>query len=111
MTLDYIQSSRQTDTQEFPERHCCTVKIADTNVAEALLSKGFASIVRYRQDDEQRPSSYDALLAAEAKARTGKKGIYGKASGAALRVTDVSNVSALKLNLLSIPVLRIRWML
>ncbi|KAJ3611959.1 hypothetical protein NHX12_020238, partial [Muraenolepis orangiensis] len=37
------------------------------NIAEALVSKGLATIIRYRQDDDQRSSHYDELLAAEAR--------------------------------------------
>ncbi|KAJ8783027.1 hypothetical protein J1605_009635 [Eschrichtius robustus] len=36
------------------------------NIAEALVSKGLATVIRYRQDDDQRSSHYDELLAAEA---------------------------------------------
>lgn len=37
------------------------------NIAEALVSKGLATVIRYRQDDDQRSSHYDELLAAEAR--------------------------------------------
>lgn len=40
---------------------CCS------NIAEALVSKGLATVIRYRQDDDQRSSHYDELLAAEAR--------------------------------------------
>ena len=39
----------------------------DSNIAEALVSKGLATVIRYRQDDDQRSSHYDELLAAEAR--------------------------------------------
>lgn len=38
-----------------------------SNIAEALVSKGLATVIRYRQDDDQRSSHYDELLAAEAR--------------------------------------------
>ena len=38
-----------------------------SNVAEALISKGFATVIRHRQDDNQRSSKYDDLLAAESR--------------------------------------------
>lgn len=44
------------------------------NVAEALVGKGLATVVRYRQDDDQRSSRYEDLLAAEAQALKGAKG-------------------------------------
>lgn len=74
VTVDYIQPA----SQSFPEKNCCTVKIDGANVAEGLVSKGFVTVVRYRQDDDQRASEYDALLAAEAKAQKALKGLHGK---------------------------------
>ena len=44
------------------------------NVAEALVSKGLASCVRYSADNDQRSSKYDDLLAAEDKAQKSNKG-------------------------------------
>lgn len=46
------------------------------NVAEALVSKGLATVVRYRQNDENRSGQYDQLLAAEAKAEKSRKGVH-----------------------------------
>ncbi|CAL8131754.1 unnamed protein product [Orchesella dallaii] len=74
VSVDYIQLASQT----FPGKICCTVKHEGANLAEALISKGYATVVRYRQDDDQRASEYDALLAAEAKAQMGLKGLHGK---------------------------------
>ena len=36
-----------------------------SNVAEQLIEKGFASVVRHRRDDEDRSPDYDKLMAAE----------------------------------------------
>jgi endonuclease YncB( thermonuclease family) len=44
------------------------------NVAEALVSKGFATVIKHRQDDDQRSSAYDDLMAAESQALKGLKG-------------------------------------
>lgn len=74
VTVDYIQPASQT----FPEKTCCTVKLDGQNVAEGLVGKGYVTVVRYRQDDDQRASEYDALLAAEARAQKGLKGLHGK---------------------------------
>jgi len=74
VTVDYIQPASQT----FPEKLCCTVKSDGINIGEALVTKGLATVVRYRQDDDQRASDYDALLAAEAKAQKTAKGLHGK---------------------------------
>ncbi len=35
------------------------------NVAEQLVEKGYASVVRHKRDDEDRSSDYDKLMAAE----------------------------------------------
>lgn len=43
------------------------VFLSGSNIAEALVSKGLATVIRYRQDDDQRSSHYDELLAAEAR--------------------------------------------
>ena len=50
MTIDYVQAA----SEQFPEKTCCTVKVADTNLAEALLQRGLAKAVRHRSDDENR---------------------------------------------------------
>ncbi|RXM30691.1 Tudor domain-containing protein 11 [Acipenser ruthenus] len=71
VTVDYIRAATTvTDTgtnPSFPERTCSTVTIGGINIAEALVSKGLATVIRYRQDDDQRSSHYDELLAAEAR--------------------------------------------
>ena len=43
-------------------------------MAEALVSKGLATCVRYSADNDQRSSKYDDLLAAEDKAQKSNKG-------------------------------------
>lgn len=48
-----------------PDKPFCLTFCVCSNVAEALISKGFASTVRHRQDDDHRSSRYDDLLAAE----------------------------------------------
>lgn len=63
------------------------------NVAEALVSKGLATVIRYRQDDDQRSSHYDELLAAEARAVKKGAGLHSKKEAPIHRVADVSGVS------------------
>jgi len=63
------------------------------NVAEALVSKGFATVVRYRQDDDQRSSRYDELLAAEMKAIKTSNGVHDKKEAPTHRVADLAGVS------------------
>lgn len=64
LTFDIFQEANG----DYPEKYCGTVTIAGVNVAEALLTKGFATVVRYSADNDQRSSHYDDLLAAEEKA-------------------------------------------
>lgn len=84
--LDYISPARD----NFPEKYCYTVLIGGQNVAEAMVAKGLASVVRYRQDDDQRSSCYDQLFAAENQANKGLKGLHGKKDSATLRVNDLT---------------------
>lgn len=92
ITVDYIQPANTNGTQEFPEKTGCTVTIGGVNVAEALVSKGLATVVRYSADNDQRSSKYDDLLAAEDKAIKSKKGMHGKndKEQTTRRIADVS---------------------
>lgn len=95
--IDYVQPERERadGKEKFPEKICCTVLTTDggINVAEALIARGLATCVRYREGDEQRASAYDALLAAEQKAKQGGKGLHGNAA-APTRVVELSNDAA-----------------
>ncbi|MPC21156.1 Nuclease domain-containing protein 1 [Portunus trituberculatus] len=86
-SVDYIQPAQN----NFPEKTCCTVRIGDVNVAEAMVSKGYATVIRYRQDDDQRASCYDDLLSAEAKASKSSKGLHNKKETPIHRVADLSS--------------------
>ncbi|GLB37511.1 putative tudor domain containing protein [Lyophyllum shimeji] len=63
---------------EFEERECATVHYGgqNANVAQQLIEKGLASIVRHKRDDEDRSSEYDKLIAAEQTAVTEARGIH-----------------------------------
>lgn len=63
-----------------------------SNVAEALVSKGLATVVRYRADDDQRSAHYDELLCAETKAVKAGKGMHSKKENPVHRVVDLSGV-------------------
>ncbi|KAK2563698.1 Staphylococcal nuclease domain-containing protein 1 [Acropora cervicornis] len=78
----------------FPERTCATVTIGGVNVAEALISKGFATVLRHRQDDDQRSSCYDELLSAETRAVKNAKGLHSKSDRPIHRVADLSGEPA-----------------
>lgn len=86
VTVDYVQPA----SANYPEKTCCTVLIGGVNVAEALVSKGFATVVRYRQDDDQRSSRYDELLAAEMKAVKTSNGVHDKKEAPTHRVADLA---------------------
>ena len=92
ITVDYVQPAQN----NYPEKTCCTVKINDINVAEAMVHKGLATVIRYRQDDDQRAACYDDLLAAEAKAVKGGKGLHDKKETPIHRFTDVSDPTKAK---------------
>ncbi|KAF9012412.1 transcription factor [Cyathus striatus] len=57
---------------------CATVRYGghNINVAEQLIDKGLASVVRHKRDDEDRSSDYDKLMAAEQTAVTDARGIH-----------------------------------
>ncbi|XP_054275181.1 staphylococcal nuclease domain-containing protein 1-like [Macrosteles quadrilineatus] len=86
VVVDYKQPPRD----NFQEKTCCTVTLAGLNVAEAMVSKGLATVVKYRQDDDQRSSHYDALLAAEMKAQKSGKGLHAKKDTPSHRINDYS---------------------
>ncbi|XP_035379780.1 staphylococcal nuclease domain-containing protein 1 [Electrophorus electricus] len=92
--VDYIRAAtagaETGPVPAFPERTCATVTIGGINIAEALISKGLATVIRYRQDDDQRSSHYDELLAAEARAIKNGKGLHSKKEVPIHRVADIS---------------------
>lgn len=65
-----------------------------SNIAEALVSKGYAIVVRYRNDNDQRSSHYDKLLEAEQKAMKANLGVYAKKDIPTHRIQDTSGDSA-----------------
>ncbi|XP_001635744.2 staphylococcal nuclease domain-containing protein 1 [Nematostella vectensis] len=88
--IDYIKLPND----GFPERTCATITIGGVNVAEALVSKGFVTVLRHRQDDDQRSSHYDELLAAETRAVKNGKGLHSKKEPPIHRVADLSGEAA-----------------
>lgn len=84
--IDYVKPA----SDGYPERQCATVTIADINIAEALISKGLATALRHRQDDDQRSSRYDELLAAENRANKNGKGLHSTKEAPSHRIADLS---------------------
>ncbi|EFH41014.1 tudor domain-containing protein [Arabidopsis lyrata subsp. lyrata] len=65
------------------------------NIAELIIARGYGTVVRHR-DFEERSNHYDALLAAEARAIAGKKGIHSAKDSPAMHITDLTVASAKK---------------
>jgi len=86
IVIDYIKPA----SDGYPERQCATVTCADINIAEALISKGLATTLRHRQDDDQRSSCYDDLLTAESRAAKNGKGLHSKKEAPSHRIADLS---------------------
>ena len=63
-----------------------------SNIAEALVSKGLATVIKYRQTDDQRSSCYDDLLRAEDRAEKKGVGVHSKKEAPIIRVADLSGV-------------------
>lgn len=61
------------------------------NVAELVVGRGFGTVIRHR-DFEERSNYYDALLAAESRAISGKKGIHSAKDPPVMHITDLTIV-------------------
>ncbi|XAR50415.1 Micrococcal nuclease [Bertholletia excelsa] len=68
---------------------------AGVNVAELVVGRGFATVIRHR-DFEERSNYYDALLAAESRAISGKKGIHSSKDSPVTHIADLTTASAKK---------------
>ncbi|KAF8557589.1 hypothetical protein OG21DRAFT_1475362 [Imleria badia] len=74
VTVDFVRPREG----EFEERECATVRYGgqNSNIAEQLIEKGLAIVVRHRRDDEDRSPDYDKFMAAEQAALTETRGIH-----------------------------------
>lgn len=91
--VEYVQPK----SDSYPEKICCSVRPADQpkwNAAEALVSKGYASVVKYVSDDSQRASNFDELLKLEQNASKTKDSKERQKELAPLRVVDLCNDAA-----------------
>ena len=75
--------------KDYPERACATVTFQGQNLAEALISRGLAVRIRHRQDDDNRSSQYDELVAAEQRAQKAEKGCYAKSLPAKIQIQEL----------------------
>lgn len=88
VVVEYIRAP----SDGFDERTCATVTMNNINMAEALLNKGLAAVIRHRKDDENRSRHYDSLMLAEDKAIKGKKGMFSEGEAPVVRLVDASEV-------------------
>jgi staphylococcal nuclease domain-containing protein 1 len=58
VTIDYVKPAEG----EYESRDCATILNGSQNVAEAMVSRGLAQVIRHRRDDDNRSSKYDSLL-------------------------------------------------
>ncbi|KAG6842174.1 hypothetical protein C0991_001667 [Blastosporella zonata] len=92
VTIDFVRP-REGD---FDERECATIHFGgqNANIAEQLIEKGLASIVRHKRDDEDRSSEYDKLIAAEQVAVAETRGIHsGKEVSAPKQPLNISETA------------------
>ena len=80
--------------KDYPERACATVTFQGQNLAEALISRGLAVRIRHRQDDDNRSSQYDELVAAEQRAQKAEKGCYAKSLPAKIQIQELDTKTA-----------------
>ncbi|THD19388.1 Staphylococcal nuclease domain-containing protein 1 [Fasciola hepatica] len=85
--IDYIQPKLPTTTDE---RACATIRCGPENLAESLVSKGLANVIRYRNANDNRSGCYADLLAAEEDAQTKGLGIHSKSERPVHRVADLT---------------------
>lgn len=71
-------------------------QLGGINVAEMLVSRGLATVVRHR-DFEERSKYYDALVTAESRAISGRKGMHSSKDPPAVHVADLSMVRSLEI--------------
>ncbi|KAJ9122184.1 hypothetical protein QFC24_004414 [Naganishia onofrii] len=86
--VDYVKPKEG----DFEEKECVTIKYggAQANVAEQLVEKGLATVLRHRRDDEDRSPELDKLIVAEQKAVTEGKGIHSPKDVSLPRIVDAS---------------------
>lgn len=63
-------------SEGFEEREVATLIQGNTNIAMYIVEAGYASVIRHRQDDDDRSPDYDALLAVEETAKSEGKGMW-----------------------------------
>lgn len=77
-------------TEGYEEREVATVVQGNVNIALVLVAAGYASVIRHRQDDEDRSPDYDSLLIAEAEAQKDGKGMWASKPPKTKQLQDYS---------------------
>ncbi|KAJ3332315.1 hypothetical protein HDU76_000645 [Blyttiomyces sp. JEL0837] len=90
VTIDFVKPAEG----EYESRECATILNGEQNIAEALISRGLATALRHRKDDDNRASNYDALLLAEDRAIKAQKGLHSTKEPPVVRVNDASETAA-----------------
>ncbi|KAL1405286.1 hypothetical protein Q8F55_008913 [Vanrija albida] len=86
--VDYVKPK----DGEYEERECVTITYggAKNNIAEQLIEKGLATVLRHRRDDEDRSAELDKLIIAEQTATTETRGIHSTKEVTLPRIVDAS---------------------
>ncbi|KNC97787.1 uncharacterized protein SPPG_06784 [Spizellomyces punctatus DAOM BR117] len=87
VVIDYIKPA----DGPYEERECATVTQGPKNLAEVLVAKGLADVIRHRKDDDNRSSQYDQLLIALDRAQKAGKGIHSTKDAPVHRISDASS--------------------
>lgn len=92
VAIEYSQPKQE----QFEAKEMATVKLANngSNLAEALAERGFVSIIRHRQGDDDKSSEIDKLMEVEAKALADKKGMHSGKEYTLPRIGDASENSS-----------------
>lgn len=97
--IDYVKPR----DGEYEERECVTITYGaqKNNIAEQLIEKGLATVLRHRRDDEDRSAELDKLIIAEQTATTEARGLHSAKEVSVARVVDASESSTRALSFLS----------
>eukprot|EP00300_Choanocystis_sp_HF-7_P021756 c20851_g1_i1.p1 GENE.c20851_g1_i1~~c20851_g1_i1.p1 ORF type:complete len:901 (-),score=236.83 c20851_g1_i1:106-2808(-) len=77
VTIEYSRTVEAPAGKDLPAKRYKhgTITVGGKNIAELLAATGLCEVLNHR-DDEPRSTHYEALLAAQAEAKTAKKGIW-----------------------------------
>ncbi|RKO88087.1 hypothetical protein BDK51DRAFT_30426 [Blyttiomyces helicus] len=85
--IDYVKPA----DAGFESRECATISDqSGKNIAELLVARGLADVLRHRRDDDNRSSQYDQLLLAADRALKAQKGIHSPKEPPTHRISDAS---------------------